>query len=115
MTQDGKYTRCYEVTFPGDGIKDHMLLEKVTDAFETYQGRFKEERGGTVPVAFNDPDRDDGETEAGVSIIHIYINRVGNIILYQYYIDLKFSSKIILSFVGCISQLTCSYMLQIFD
>ena len=74
MTQDGKYTRCYEVTFPGDGIKDHMLLEKVPVAFETYQGRLKEERGGTVPVAFNDPDTDDGETEAGVSIFDICID-----------------------------------------
>jgi hypothetical protein len=62
-----------------------MLLEKVPDAFETYQGRLKEERDGTVPVAFNDPDTEDGETEAGVSIFDICINRVRNkIILYQY-------------------------------
>ena len=72
VTNDNKYSRCYEVTFPGDNnAKDYILLEEVTGAFKTYQGRLKEEMGGSVPVAFNDPDIDDGETEAGVSIWHI--------------------------------------------
>ena len=72
-----KYTRCYEVTFPGDNdAKDYMLLEEVPGAFKTYQGRLKEEASGTIPVAFNDPDIDDKETEAGVSIWHINTKQI---------------------------------------
>ena len=73
---DAKYTRCYKVTFPGDGKTDHMLLEKVPEAFETFTGRLKDE--SHVPVAFNDPDKEDGETEAGVSVFDICINTVEN-------------------------------------
>ena len=72
-----------------------MLLEKVPNAFETFQGKLKEERNGTVPVAFNLPDRADGETEAGVSVFDICINTIENpilnIIYSQYLIYLKFT------------------------
>ena len=65
FTQEGNYSRCYEVNFPGDRGKDYMLLEEVPNAFKTFEGILKEDM---VPVAFNDPDVDDGETKAGVRI-----------------------------------------------
>ena len=85
-----------------------MLLEKVPEAFETFTGRLKDE--SHVPVAFNDPDKEDGETEAGVSVFDICINTVENQILGLFELFQN-----IFSSVGCISQHACSYMFQIFD
>lgn len=65
-SNDPKYTKCYEVNYPGDGGKDYMLLEEVEDAFKTYTGIMKNEN--LDHIAFNLPDTEDGETEAGVSI-----------------------------------------------
>ena len=44
-----------------------MLLEEVEDAFKTYTGIMKNEK--LDHIAFNLPDTEDGETEAGVSIL----------------------------------------------
>ena len=68
VTTEYKYTRCFEVDFPGDGGHDYMLLEEIPDAFETYSGIFKEE---PITVVFNYPDPEDGETEAGVRKTYI--------------------------------------------
>ena len=59
-----------------------MLLEVVPDAYKTFQGKLKDERGGTVSVAFSDPDTDDGEVEAGVSIFDTCINRIEKKMIY---------------------------------
>ena len=67
QTNDRKYTKCFEVTYPGDGKKDYMLLEKVEDAFETFTGTMKNEN--LQKIAFNLPDKTDGETMAGVSML----------------------------------------------
>ena len=56
---------CYEVDYPGDAGKDYMLLEEIPNAFKTYAGVMKNE--GLDHIAFNLPDRDDGEEFAGVS------------------------------------------------
>ena len=63
---------CYEVDYPGDAGKDYMLLEVIPNAFKTYAGVMKNE--GLDHIAFNLPDRDDGEEFAGVS--NICIRRV---------------------------------------
>ena len=42
-----------------------MLLEEIPNAFKTYAGVMKNE--GLDHIAFNLPDRDDGEEFAGVS------------------------------------------------
>ena len=67
-TKDKKYTKCFKVNYPGDKQTDYMLMEEIENAFKTYRGIMKDERAGTVPVVFNLPDTEDGETEAGVSI-----------------------------------------------
>ena len=66
-TSDPKYTKCFELNYSGDGGKDYMLLEEVEDAFKTYVGIMKNEN--LDHIAFNLPDTEDGETEAGVSIL----------------------------------------------
>ena len=73
LSVDAKYTLCFEVAFPGDTATDYALLEKVPNAWETYTGKFKEEMNGEVPLAFNYPDPEDGETKAVVSIFLLFI------------------------------------------
>ena len=64
--------------YPGDGGKDYMLLEEVKDAFETYTGMMEKEK--IDHIAFNMPDKDDGETLAGVSMKKFVETYVYNLI-----------------------------------
>ena len=73
LSVDAKYTLCFKVVFPGDSATDYALLEEVPNAWKTYTGKFKEEMNGEVPLAFNYPDPEDGETKAVVSIFLLFI------------------------------------------
>ena len=73
LSVDAKYTLCFKVVFPGDSATDYALLEEVPNAWKTYTGKFKEEMNGEVPLAFNYPDPEDGETKAVVSLCSLFI------------------------------------------
>ena len=62
---EAKYTKCYKVEFPADEHEDYMLLERVEDAFKTWQGIMKDE---PITVVYNEPDVDDADDgqDAGV-------------------------------------------------
>ena len=64
ITTDSKWDLCIKVNYPNDNEMDYVLLEDGYGIY-TYKGEMKEEK---ISVVFSWPDKEDGETNAMVTI-----------------------------------------------